>query len=321
MSVTYNKVYQDSTTIPAIAGQQFNVSNPLPAGLIESVIIQWRGTMSAAATVGSFTQLLQNLRIVYNGDQWFNFNTAVNTANEAGNSRFGALMSDTGGNVSEALSDTAIDCVMEIPCGIKLSANSRFELDLTYFPMGGALTYTGNFEIWIKYGKSSSAMICGNATSFPVPSGTQTMMTVAIPSYKGAKVSGIALQLPVLGDELSECIVQPLGNFGMSKTYLRNASGAAQNGYMFKDLVTSATGMTTASLTSGYYFIPLYDLATSSGSVNLLITNTGAGAATRNFTATPILRLPTGGSGESLPQQTASIATGAAKAILRRAED
>ena len=320
MAVSYNKIYQDATTVPAIAATQFNVSNPIPAGLVESVIIQWRGTMSAAATVSSFTSLLQNLRVVFNGDQWFNFNTAVNTAGEAGQSRFGALMDDVGGTVSEALSDTAIDCVMEIPCGINLRSNSRFELDISYFAMGGALTYTGNFEVWIKYGKSSSAMICGNATSFPVPSGTQTMMTVAIPSYKGAKLSGIALQLPVLGDELSEVIVQPLGNFGMSKTYLRNASGAAQNGYTYKDINVDTAGLVPASLTSGYYFIPLYDLTTSSGSVNLLITNTGAAAATRNFTATPILRLPTGGSGESLPQQTVSAATGAAKAILKRAE-
>ena len=108
MAVTYNKIYQDSTTVPAIAATQFNVSNPLPAGLVESVIIQWRGTMSAAATVSSFTSLLQNLRVVFNGDQWFNFNTAVNTAGEAGQSRFGALMDDVGGTVSEALSDTAI---------------------------------------------------------------------------------------------------------------------------------------------------------------------------------------------------------------------
>lgn len=321
MSVTYNKIYQDSTSVPAIAATQFNTANPLPAGHVESFIVQWKGTGSAALTQSSFTQLLSSLRIVYNGDQWFNFNSGANgAAGDGGASRFNALMNDVGGSVTETLSATDIDCIMEIPCGIKLPPNSRFELDVNYYAMGGALTFTGTFELWIKYGTSSSAMVAGNATSFPVPEQSQTMMTVAIPSYKGAKVSGIALQSPTNVTNIETVIVQPLGNFGMSPSYLRMSSGASQNGYLYKDINVDTVGLVPSSFVDGYYFIPLYDLATDTGSVNLLIT-TITGAGTQNYTATPILRLPSGGSGESLPSQTASVATGAAKSILRRAED
>ena len=75
-----------------------------------------------------------------------------------------------------------------------------------------------------------------------------------------------------------------------------------------------------ATLATCYYFFPLYDLDVSSGSVILLIT-TVAGAGTENYSAVPILTLPTGGSGEKMARQTASAKTGSADAILRRAED
>jgi hypothetical protein len=145
-------------------------------------------------------------------------------------------------------------------------------------------------------------------------------MTVAIPSYKGAKVSGIALQSPTSDDNLATCVVQVLGQFGMTPTYIRGASGASQNGYMFLDTATDSFGLVPSSSTAGYYFIPTYDLDVSSGSLNLLIT-TVAGAGTENYTATPILKLPTGGRGESTPTQTASVATGSSQAVLRRAEE
>ena len=320
MAVTYTKIYQDTTSLPFAAVQnQFNVSNTIPSGLVESFVIQYQCTASAGgAYAGSVASLFNNLRIVFNGDQWFNFNTATDLTAVATPSRLGCLLEDMGGSVAENNSLTVVDASLTVPCGINIPPNSRFELDMTYFALAAGVTFTGNFSIWAKYGSSSNASIVGNATSFPIPVNTQTMMTVAIPSYKGAKVS--ALQGTLNADNLSNCVIQPLGLFAMTPTYIRSASGAAMNGYQFLNVAADAFGNQPASFTSGYYFIPLYDLDTSTGSVNLLITSV-AGAALENYTATPILKLPTGGRGENVPTQTASKATGSAQAILRRAEE
>jgi hypothetical protein len=321
MAVSYTKIYQDTTTIPGVAGAQFNVSNPIPAGLIEDFIITWQGTNGGpGVTASTLTTIISNLRCTLNGDQWFNFSSNVNSSALAVNSRIGSLVNDMGGYVAEQPSLTAIDCSLVIPCGVNVPANSRFEVDLTYFAVAAAANlFVGNFSIWCKYGSSSSATVTGNATSFPIAVNTQTLMTVAIPSFKGAKVSGIALQGTLGADNLQNCVVQNLGNFSMTPTYIRGASGASQNGYLLSSPLADAVGMVTSSFTAGYYFIPLYDLDAKGGSVNLLVTSV-AGAALETYSATPILRLPTGGSGERVGTQTASKATGGAATILSRAE-
>ena len=322
MATTYTKIYEDTTTLPVEgATSQYNVSNPIPQGLVQNFILQFRGVGPAGGmTASTLTTIFNNLRIVFNGDQWFNFNSPVDQTAQSANSRLGSMLNDIGGFTAENLSNTAIDCSIVIPCGINLPSNSRFELDTTFFALAGGNAMTGNFSLWCQYGTSSNATIVGNATSFPVPAASQTLMTVAIPSYKGAKVSGVVLQGPTATDNLSQCVVQVLGNFGMTPTYIRGASGASQNGYLYLDTGSDGFGLVPSSSTVGYYFIPTYDLDVSSGSLNLLIT-TVAGAGLENYTATPILKLPTGGRGESTPTQTSSIATGSAKAVLRRAED
>ena len=322
MAVTYSKIYQDTTSLPTNAGvTQYNISNTIPSGLVESFIIQYECAASAGgAYAGSIASIFNNCRVVFNGDQWFNFNTPVDLTLAQTPSRMGALLNDMGGFCAENVSLTAVDATVVIPCGINLPPNSRFELDLTYFALAAGVTLTGNFSVWCKYGSSSNATIVGNSTSFPVPAASQTLMTVAIPSFKGAKVSGIALQGPTNADNLDTCIIQALGNFGMTPTYIRGASGASQNGYQFLNVAADGFGLQEASFTNGYYFLPLYDLDTQTSSVNLLIT-TIAGAGLEQYTATPVLKLPTGGRGESTPNQTSSVATGSASAILRRAED
>jgi hypothetical protein len=324
MTVSYTKIYQDATTLPvADATGSFTLSNPIPAGLVESFVVVLKGTSGGGGMANSsITSLISQLRITFNGNQWFNFNSLANRSATAGQDALGALVDDIGGFVAENISDTAQDVAITIPCGIRLGANSRFELDIAYYAMATGLTFTGNYELWVKFGNSSNATMVGNQTSFQIPEASQTMMTVAIPSFKGAKVSGIALQGTVVADNLSEVIVQPLGNFGMTPTYLRGASGASQNGYLYKDTSVDGVGLVPASQTVGYYFIPLYDLdvSTTGASVNLLIT-TVAGAGTENYSAIPVLALPTGGSSEAQGKQTAMAKTGSADAILRRAED
>ena len=86
---------------------------------------------------------------------------------------------------------------------------------------------------------------------------------------------------------------------------------------MFAQSATSQTDLQYADAIEGYYFVPLYNLSVVDGSVVLLITS----AVAETYTFTPILNLPTGGSGERTPVQTSQVATGSKGAILSRAED
>jgi hypothetical protein len=319
----YTLIYSDATSTPtdAAGGLTFNVSNPVPAGLIEQVGFRLTGTTAAPLSAASAAEIVSGLRFTLNGDQVINLQTQGNVNTSANCSRMGAIVQDIGGFVAENPSLTDIDMTIWVPLGINAPVNSRFELTLDY--VAAAATPTScNFELWIKYGKSTNMTIIGNQTSMNIADNAQTMVSVKIPTIKGATVAGIVVQGSAVADNMVSVIPKILGDFALSPTQVRAASGVNANGYQFADVGDSDQEMQYSNAVRGLYFIPLYNAAVSDGSVVLLLTSTTAGAPGNEFyTFTPILNLPTSGSGERTPRQTAQVATGSKGAILSRAED
>jgi len=317
MATTFSKVYQDAVSVfNGTTAASFDVSNPCPSGLVEQVGLRIKGTTADVPSAASITELISQLRLTFNGDQIYNFNTSACDVANAGQSRLGAVLDDIGGFVAENPSSTDQDATLWIPCGINLPVNSRFELSISYIKALQDIT-DAKFEVWFKYGLATNACILGNATSQTMSANSQVMMTVKIPSFKNAKVSGIILQNPDNTDTLTEVIVKPLGDFAMTAPFLRGVSGASQNGYQFVSATVSDTANLYASGVDGYYFIPTYDLTGTDGSITLLITANDDVV----YTAIPVLSLPTGGSGEAQPKQTAQAKTGSSLSILQRAEE
>lgn len=319
----YTLLYQDATSIPNdAAGATFNLSNPVPAGLIEQVGFRLSGTTAAPLSAASAAEIVSGLRFTLNGDQVINLQTQGNVNTSANCSRMGALVQDIGGFVAEDPSITNIDMTIWVPLGINAPVNSRFELTLDYVASAATPT-SANFELWIKYGKSTNMTIIGNQTSMQIADGAQTMVSVKIPTIKGATVAGIAIQGARVSDNMTGIIPKILGDFSLSPTQVRAASGANMNGYQFADAGDSVQELQFSNAVDGYYFVPLYNAQVSDGSVVLLITSTtdDPAATSEFYTFTPILNLPTGGSGERTPRQTAQVATGSKGAILSRAED
>tara|TARA_B100000424_G_C22923812_1_gene491464 strand:+ start:403 stop:1401 length:999 start_codon:yes stop_codon:yes gene_type:complete len=321
--VRYTMIYQDAASVPSnAAAASYNLSNPLPAGLIEQVGLRVQGTYTAGApaSASTFTELFSGVRLTFNGNQWCNIQTQANDAGSVNQSRFGALLQDIGGMVVEELSATEIDCMLWIPCGMNMGNNSRFELALNYIQSAAAIT-NATFEIWCKYGKSTNQTIITNQTSQQLADGAQTMVSVKIPNIKGATVAGIAIQGATAKDNLVSAIPKILGDFAMTPTYLRGISGADQNGYQFASpnggIASSLVSNQWSNAIDGYYFLPLYNATVVDGSIVLLMTVSD----NEFYTFTPILNLPTGGSGERLARQTSGKATGSKGAILSRAED
>tara|TARA_R110000824_G_scaffold19702_1_gene75747 strand:- start:1610 stop:2578 length:969 start_codon:yes stop_codon:yes gene_type:complete len=321
MAVQYTKVYEDSTSYASTIASTFDVANPLPAGLIEQVGIRWVGTTTAAPLAsGDQAQLINALRMTLNGDQWMNINPLAGSNSDVERaSRLGAIVQDLGGFVNTQGSMTAMDTTIWIPCGISVPQNSRFELHVGYIASEVDIASNGRFQVWLKYGKSLNATILGNMTSESIAAATQTMVSVKIPTYQNAVVSGIIAQCPTAADDLDTVIVKPLGDFAMSATQIRGISGASQNNYQYT-IMADATENAFCNNVLGMYFIPLYDLASTDGNVILLV-QTAAAAGTANWTFTPVLSLPTGGSGQAQPRQTAREATGSSATILTRAEN
>ena len=321
--VRYTMIYQDATTLPNdnAGGQAFNLSNPVPAGLIEQVGFRIVGTCAAYPSTASAAEILSGARFTLNGDQLFNLQTQANATTNAGCSRLGAMVQDIGGGVVEdPSSPTAIDMTIWIPVGVNAPVNSRFELALNYIT--ALSTVSGNFEIWIKYGKATNLTLLTNQTSQTIADASQTMVSVKIPTVKGATVAGIMIQGARASDNMTAIIPKVLGDFAFSPTYLRGIAGITADQYYFADDAGLATGQEFQDAIDGYYFLPLYNAVVSNGSVVVLITSTNDdGSGSEFYTFTPVLNLPTSGSGERTARQTSGVATGSKGAILSRAED
>ena len=133
MGVSYTKVYQDAVSLfNGTAGASFDVANPVPAGLIEQFGIRIVGTTADVPSAASMSELISQLRLTFNGDQIYNFNTSAGDVANAGQSRLGAVLDDIGGFVAENPSAVSQDMTLWIPCGINLPTNSRFELSISY---------------------------------------------------------------------------------------------------------------------------------------------------------------------------------------------
>ena len=162
--VRYTMIYQDATSLPSKdAATAYSLSNPLPAGLVEQVGVRLTGTYGAGEplSAATLTELFSGLRFTFNGNQWCNMQTQGNDVASVNQSRMGGMLQDIGGLIVEDSDATNIDLTMWIPCGMNMPNNSRFELALNMvqsaYDMSG-----GNFEIWIKYGKSTNQTIITN---------------------------------------------------------------------------------------------------------------------------------------------------------------
>ena len=310
--------YADSSSYPSdSASASFDVSNPCEGGLVEMVGFRLVGTAASQPSATTVTELVQSLRLTYNGNTVINWNSAVSSNASTGQSRLGAYIQSIGGIISEKGSATAIDCSWWIPLGVTLKDNSRFELTIGYSTSAAAFSST-KFEVWHKYGNSDRTTLTTNATSMAIPANSQTQVTVAVPNYgANATVSGIVVQGPSANEYVTSILVKELGNWGMSPTFLAGINGQANNGFEWADAGADTEGYQVSNVLDGFYFIPCYDLANTNGAVTILLTATNA----ETYTFTPIISLPVSGGAKAEPRQTASKATSASDAILRRAED
>jgi hypothetical protein len=310
------KIYQDSTAIPSNAAATYDRSENLPAGTVAQFGLRWTHSSATAVTSASFLNILQNLRIRFNGNVWLDANMLRADDADDNISRIGAFSQDCGGYVAEAISATAGECWLWFPCGVTLPANSRVEVTLGYTATAVATT-GGSFEMWARYGPATQTSFYGSSTSQTLPAGSQTQVNVKVPAIPGATVAGIAVLAPDASARVTTVIPKGITDFAISELGLEGLAGITQDQYYYADPADEAR-YTFAKELPGYNFMPMFDMAADGGNLTLLVEDSVGGI----FSFVPVLSVASAGAaGERLPMQTAGVVTrGASQAINERAE-
>jgi len=314
---TLYKVYQDATTIPNETGSaSFDVSNTLNAGQVRRFGIRLTSASAAAITAASALNLVKNLRIRFNGNVWMDYNGLVADNDDNTIARLGAFAQDCGGYVAENITTTSSETVVWFPCGINLPNNSRVEVSITYTAAAAALT-SGTFELWAEYGSASAISVFGGSTTETLAAGSQTMVTVKIPSYPNARVAGVAVLAPTDGARTTTVIPKGVSDFALSEVLMEGLAGITEDQYYYAD-PASAGEYLFANQLNGYNFLPLFNMDTSAGSITLLVDDSVGGV----FAFVPVLTIPVAQGGkEQIAVQTANVVSGgAAESIVERAE-
>jgi len=315
MGKSFIKVHQDNTTSPdESAATTFNISQPVAAGGLQRLGLNFKGTTASAPHAANFWGLVKSLKIIYNGRQVFFANdlAAVNTLTTI--PRTLALVEDIGGYPVSNGSATAHDEWLWIPLNINLPANSRLELQISWI-VGAAAITSPEFSVWHEYGPLADSVLVGNPTTQTMPAGSQAQVVVKLPAIPGAVCSGVQISSTTATDDLVDATILPLGNFSMVPQMLRALGGRTEGGDLY-EYDDAGTLVQTTGQGSGQVFVPLYGYASSDASVTFLVTAT----TSEVYQFIPVMSIPASGNGERMGTQTLSTKVSAASDIVDRSE-
>jgi hypothetical protein len=291
--------------------------------------------------------LFQQLRVIVNGEIYFDFNSVSDqtdlTASQPGT--LGYLINSMGGRayqVPTAVDSTSSDFYLELPMGAVLPDGvPRFEITTQFYGAAqwidngaGAAINSGTITYWGIYNNATQVQTRTLAsTSYAHTANTVENVVCRIGNieqqFPGATVAGILVQTPrasatAAQDNLGNQGIRPLvlSQFGMPADLHRWANGDLNNEIMAYLPAVGAAGNVSSqrafSSTLGCLFIPLYNA--KGGDVVLAVDN-GANALTRTYT--PVITSPIGGKEISGVSQTKSSTGGSAntsKSIIAMTE-
>ena len=110
MSLRYTLVETNTTDVPGAAGITANRGFNVPGGAVDEIIIRIQGTMNAVGDLASdMGSIIANLRIVLNGETFFDFRNNFGTNATTGASSTSVFMNAMGaGRSQEVNSSTTV---------------------------------------------------------------------------------------------------------------------------------------------------------------------------------------------------------------------
>ena len=312
MAVRYSLVNSDST-FPTNAASTANAGYNIAGGSIESIIFRFEGTVTSGDMGGDFPMAISQLRIVLNGESFYNYQAGY-TMNQDAPSQLGYFLNSMSDDrfSSEVIGDTAKDAFVRVPVGRQAPPGvSRLETTIATAALGNAAT--GTLETWIVYNDAAeTSTYVGNPTSLTASGTGQEEVVVRLPSNVPGVVAGILVQNDRATDaDITGFRIVSQSDWNMDTPYWRFLNGDMQNGVQFASDDLDANAQTYRQSIAATYFLPTLGLSREDD-VRLQITT----AAARTITFTPVLVSGFNAQEGGQPRQTQRVPTNTSRAIL-----
>ena len=320
MSLRYTLVETSTTNIPGAAGATYNAGFNVPGGAVDEIIVRIQGTMNAVGDLASdMGSVIAALRVVLNGETFFDFRNNFGTAATTGASSTSVFMNAMGAGRSQEVntSTTVRDYYLRIPVGRNIAAGiSRLEYTIQYSALGGAFT-GASIEWWMRYNPAmQNTVTIGAATSYltaGAAGGVTEQVVVRVPQNVPGVLAGIMVQGGSAADTMTSLRVISQSDYSIDTNFWRMLGGDLRNGILFAQPAAAvANGLLTFSQASlGNLFVPLFNLSLDDD-LRCQITTTGA----ETFTFTPVIVSSIVGQPQPGAVQTLAAPTSVSKAIL-----
>jgi hypothetical protein len=320
MSLRYTLVESNSNDTPGAAGATYNRGFNVPGGAVDEIIIRIQGTMNAVGDLASDTgSIIAALRVVLNGETFFDFRNNFGTNATTGASATSVFMNAMGAGRSQDVnsSTTVRDYFLRIPVGRNIAAGiSRLEYTLQYSALGGAFT-GASIEWWMRYNPAmQNTVTIGAATSYlsaGAAGGVTEQVVVRVPQNVPGVLAGVMIQGGSAADTMTSARVISQSDYSIDTDMWRMLGGDIRNGILFAQPAAAvANGLLTFSQKSlGNLFVPLFNLSLQDD-LRMQITTTAA----ETFTFTPVIVSGITGQPQPGAVQTQAVPTSVSKAIL-----
>jgi len=320
MGLRYTLVETSSVNIPGAAGATYNAGFNVPGGAVDEIIIRIQGTMAGVGNLASDTgSIIAALRVVLNGETFFDFRNNFGTSATTGASATSVFMNAMGAGRSQDVnsSTTVRDYYLRIPVGRNIAAGiSRLEYTIQYSALGGAFT-GASIEWWMRYNPAmQNTVTIGAATSYlsaGAAGGVTEQVVVRVPQNVPGVLAGVMIQGGSAADTMTSARVISQSDYSIDTDMWRMLGGDIRNGILFAQPAAAvANGLLTFSQKSlGNLFVPLFNLSLQDD-LRMQITTTAA----ETFTFTPVIVSSIVGAPQAAAVQTQAVPTSVSKAIL-----
>jgi hypothetical protein len=320
MSLRYTLVETSTVNVPGAAGATYNAGFNVPGGAVDEIIVRIQGTMNAVGDLASdMGSVIAALRVVLNGETFFDFRNNFGTNATTGASSTSVFMNAMGAGRSQEVnsSTTVRDYYLRIPVGRNIQAGiSRLEYTIQYSALGGAFT-GASIEWWMRYNPAmQNTVTIGAATSYlsaGAAGGVTEQVVVRVPQNVPGVLAGVMIQGGSAADTMTSARVISQSDYSIDTDYWRMLGGDLRNGILFAQPAAAvANGLLTFSQKSlGNLFVPLFNLSLDDD-LRMQITTTAA----ETFTFTPVIVSSIVGQPQPGAVQTLAAPTSVSKAIL-----
>ena len=313
--VMYTLVESNTTDVPtAAAAANFSRGFNCPGGAVDELLVRFTLTGVTAGDIDAdFPNLINQLRVILNGETVFDFVAGYSAATQNTPSTLGYLLNSLGpGRSAEMVSSqTAKEAFLRIPIGRNIAPGiSRIEYTIGYNALANAAT-SGTVQWWVRYNPAmQTTTTVGAATTFTYANTTQQVVC-RVPQNVPGTLAGVLIQNDATTDtDITDIRIVSQSDFSMDVDQWRLLNGDMYNGVLYGD-DDNLGSLTYAQECSGSIFVPLYQLSLADD-LRCQITATTAGT----LSMTPVITSGIAGKPAPAQVQTEAVPTNIAKSVL-----